>query len=130
MRELKFRAFVGTDRPMEYFDIMHVPASWLETNGLWDYGGIRYILMQYTGLKDNKGIEIYAGDIVQYLGNKILRYEISFEDFAFRARGFKPMKDEQLEKRVLIETPLDGQSENYEVIGNIHQNPELVYKNV
>jgi hypothetical protein len=40
------------------------------------------------------------------------------------------MKDEQLEKRVLIETPLDGQSENYEVIGNIHQNPELVYKNV
>ena len=50
MREIKFRAW--NSKGMTYFTLNHT--------------GLRGLteLMQYTGLKDNYGIEIYEGDIV------------------------------------------------------------------
>lgn len=66
--------------------------------------------MQYTGLKDRNGREIYEGDVVEWSG---LRFPITVDVF----HGYRFMfgKD-QLNKA----TAVYG-----EVIGNIYENPEL-----
>ena len=77
-------------------------------------------IMQYTGLFDKQGIEIYDGDILQieldwgYGPAKILS-KVYFENGCFRAKAINSHED-----TLLIELP------PCEVIGNIYENPELL----
>lgn len=74
---------------------------------------------QYTGLKDKDGKEIYEGDIVQYhpeanMGTGPVVYELG----AFRVQGDFDALLYHFSLKAL------------EVIGNIHDNPELLKKEV
>lgn len=82
--------------------------------------------MQYTGLKDRNGKEIYDGDITEtchhiYDGDKTTRNVIEFKDFCWKlvAIGNNWLSDITL--RVYASQP-----ETIEVIGNIYENPELL----
>ena len=58
MRELKFRAFNLETKTMIYLDPLQWPLKALEDEETWK-------VMQFTGLKDREGKEIWEGDIVQ-----------------------------------------------------------------
>jgi uncharacterized phage protein (TIGR01671 family) len=92
----------------------------------------RYYLMQFTGLKDKNGKEIYEGDIVRFdwrrhpelpCPEKIFIAEIFY---SIHAAGFFLSKHKsESELRYKDETMLTKyRSTKCEIIGNIYENPE------
>lgn len=78
----------------------------------------RYIVEQCTGLKDKNGKSIYDGDILQDGEQKI---KVVFDEerhcFMFEyqyTRAYKPI------------SCLDVLEGDFEIIGNIHENPDLL----
>jgi len=79
-----------------------------------DSGHDNYELMQYTGLKDGWGQEIFEGDIVRYEGNDVgaVTYVAACFCCDLNDGGRRPLHD--------------CFEESLEVIGNIMENPELL----
>ena len=92
-----------------------------------------YILMQFTGLKDKNGIEIYEGDICLKYHNKELYGDREptkgvIEWVSFRGR-YTHKSIEKYPSYCEIHENLkypEYERSLFEVIGNIYQNPELL----
>lgn len=94
-------------------------------------GGVLDNLMQFTGIHDKNGEEIYEGDVVKT--HFALDEEIIQEPFIVGWREnramFEGVKYNPQEEDYLYRFDLFGeQSFVYEVIGNIYENPELLDK--
>lgn len=127
MREIKFRVWDTYNKEMLELKELNYeygePA--IRTTMYSDYfGPSDMILMQYTGLKDKTGKEIYEGDIVhipddyeEYGFASGENYSIDFKNGRFRLKPkYKPNA-----------TGYDLEfTEELEVIGNIYENPELL----
>ena len=109
MREIKFRAWDGKELILwkelleDYYGLEELGNSWK-----W---------MQYTGLKDKNGKEIYEGDIVKhpiYPRN----LQVIWLDGKYVSK-FEASKDGKHGFETIALTIC-------EVIGNIYENPELV----
>lgn len=137
MRDIKFRAWHKNIKEM--FEVGQITLK----KGIWDYQpedrkyigmSIPYqpsfILMQYTGLHDKNGKEIYEGDIVKITENilkqKVIRLKPIIADIEW---------SEEYLTYTLITTSVKDAFESLtdyldeydiEVIGNIYENKELL----
>jgi len=73
-------------------------------------------LMQYTGLKDRNGKDIYEGDIVFFHDEGITDVIVWDNDFQFHAENN------------LDNCQSDFDQHDTEIMGNIYANPELIPK--
>lgn len=102
-REIKFRAWAIKAKTMH--------PVWMKLD---DEEG-RYILMQYTGLKDRDGKEIYEGDILKGEG-EVVWFELSA---SFRVNPSRENND-------ICFTNSFANIDDCEIIGNVYENPELL----
>lgn len=82
-----------------------------------------YIVEQYTGLKDANGKEIYEGDIVKmHVVMLSPDDKVGYVEYHKKYGYSLIMKD----RRCRQEYWASDDKATYEVIGNIHENPELL----
>ena len=111
-REIKFRAWGPNSRHMWSWEGLTELVRELGDNG-------EKILMQYTGLKDKNGTEIYEGDI---LCHKVV--PPGFVEFADGSFVFNQGETNQGLNRLCMD-----RTKRLGIIGNIYENPELLENN-
>lgn len=115
MREIKFKAWSIKDGTMYRVVLIDFNEQMIadEDEYFWDFDEVE--LIQYTGLKDMKGKEIYEGDILidcdGYL-SKVVYCDGCFETaYKFQSYSLCDPRINFLEIKI---------------IGNIYENPELL----
>lgn len=131
MREIKFRVWDLVDKKMR--DAVAFPAGFLNDNEA-------FIPMQYTGLQDKNGVEIYEGDVVAFpdtmtadntfgtdpngfIYDETVRHEVVFDE---EWAGFSPRFDEDDHWKYKRDTHYLFTHGEIEVIGNIYENRDLL----
>ncbi len=113
-RPIKFRAWNPETKQMK--EVLMLAKEFCSLSNPFSHGEAwdrdKLIIMQFTGLKDCKGRDIYEGDVLQ---GKHHTYPVNYlpSEGRFLAEG----------KHSYIPTVDWGE---YEVIGNVWENPELV----
>ena len=120
MREIKFRAYIKTLKWIVPVSRINFDCETVEVDlGNGDYSEYDFdevIIMQYTGLKDKNGVEIYEGDIAR-VGLSEFLFEVGFSQEYVQFKIFAVNGN--------ISASMNRDLE-YTVIGNIHNNPELM----
>lgn len=139
MREIKFKAFLRCNQrlasgitlgyekfPKGIYEVMdlnfanEIATLWSEKEQTSFEVSFRKIeLMQYTGVNDKNGVEIYTGFFVRW-GLRV--YEICFDC------GFYMHDLSRINPDYPITKEFKKASDEFEVIGNIYENPNLEIK--
>ena len=144
---IKFRAWHNPLQRMFYGDSQEDAEFWGAKVGASVFGTFIYAftnlflknngqLMQYIGLKDKHGKEIYEGDILQLENNKCQIQKariIGIVTFSFNSFAVEIKRVDIWEKYLVPPLEIDSvlyflnlSGKELEVIGNIYENPELV----
>lgn len=82
------------------------------------------ILLQYTGLKDKNGVDIYEGDIVQIKGHAFQKKPGDFT--GIEIDGFYPVTYTERMELVAGQWLLMHQLPYITVVGNVYEHPHLL----
>ena len=123
MREIKFRIWDAENKIIKHIMCFYSDEQIEYRNGMAIIAlnkkrGDDFVLMQYTGVKDKYGKEIYEGDIVRYNDRQI--GVIVWEHTSFVLKLLNDKKN-----TIILWYDVDTK-DNIEVIGNIYENPELL----
>lgn len=143
-REIKFRAYDKKNKRM--FDVYAIGVDFVAEDpfdgiksgyNYWEDEELKNIeVMQFTGLTDKNGVEIFEGDI---MGDEEYKYVVVFIDGAFKLThpdteptDWSPSAHLWGSVATLQGFWQSGREtdkqlgEMYQVIGNIHENPEIL----
>ena len=134
-RQIKFRVWDILDKRMIYPNShMSMDLNGYAYNLQNGAGGTDYKLMQFTGIRDKNGKDIYEGDICTTFNTKMIglvEFNGDFESYA-QYVGFK-FKCYQTDGNPFLNSfsnaiyqQFGRASDYYEVIGNIFEDPELL----
>ena len=139
MREIKFRAW---DKKHNFMDTNVCFLSWLKGGLKVEGAGVSIgngwatvnpyidgmrgvspdaILMQYTGLKDKNGVEVYEGDVVNA---NIIRFSTPTMGRVVFCEEYATYVNRNLSGDTFL-----WKLNDVEIIGNIYENPELMEDN-
>ena len=117
MREIKFRAWEKSLKQVIPVHNIGLEKRIINTESAWrTFNEIE--VMQYTGLKDKNGKEIYEGDVLHCDGfwNLYAVWDEENARFAFLCTDWVVTQGH----------PIQPNISSYCIIGNIYENPELL----
>ena len=123
MREIKFRAWDKEQKEWVKYSITDNIPIFCHNTSRWktDKEGKRFILCQYTGLKNFNGKEIYEGDIVRAIGFSkwigVAKYSDKNQAFVFECI------DKNYRGNIVFMSQFD---QGFKILGNIYENPEML----
>jgi len=129
MREIKFRGWDKDAKEMVSWERLRTSRynqknEWslahklddVDIIDIWNVNEFKNTMMQYTGLKDNTGKEIYEGDIVKVPAYRTISFnypedimEVIFDRWKFT-----------------LSIQCDFAWDELKILGNIYENPELL----
>lgn len=150
-REIKFKAYIEVKKEQDFYDDEEAKAInkklFNVVNIWWNNGKLSSIyigegitvfdhhcdikLLQYTGLKDKNGREIYEGDIIDIhqTVNGCNLFAVMWDGIGFNARYWvNNTADRKYEYDIteLLDVNVNKYDKDIEVVGNIYENKELV----
>lgn len=154
MREIKFRVWFKGEEPFDPNDLMEheKPQMIYNVQNLYDGSGCddnnyilgwascigdildddRFVIMQYTGFRDDNGIEIYEGDIViaHYMLTELAKPFKSVVEWDKYRYALRNLDEETFNWHIggFPMNNLDPFGYSLKIIGNIYQNPDLLSK--
>ncbi len=120
MRELKFRHFDKRLNDFWVFELLSVGIGWLSDIESFDKDRVDSPIEQFTDVQDRKGNELCEGDICKVAGIGLGVVEIC----KYNGTQFKTLDGYDVPVIDCL-----AEDDDFEIVGNIHQNPELLEQN-
>lgn len=132
-REIKYKIWDRIEKRWYAYEenIYSLAPEIAEINSEYGNDKSRFVWLQFTGLHDKNGKDVYEGDLFEFVSKKdtsiIMLGEVYFKEGCFTmGYGYKNPSGEQ-RKGYFLSSPMENDGAEWvEVVGNIYENSDLI----